>query len=210
MFLFLLPYCMDQIEPDPLVRLELNDFRSQSLLQPGWRFSFSVFQSPSAYIRLLQWELCLRMDLNLQIVKLAKKPGLYLAPNTVCKSVKGAEGGHACPICFAPRIWWHIIPLDFIWRLSSSRWVRTVPFNSSRVYFILFCLVFFFFISISLLNELLVTEYLRLCLLPQLRISSLKYLCNWKKYLQKNDLDLGELLLPLHRMVQCQDFCLQM
>lgn len=41
------------------------------------------------------------MDLNLQIFKLAKKHGLDLAPNIVCKSVKGAEGGHGCPICFA-------------------------------------------------------------------------------------------------------------
>lgn len=33
----------------------------------------------------------------------------------------------------------------------------------------------------SLLNKLLVTKNLRLCAVSQLRISSLQYLCNWKK-----------------------------
>lgn len=81
--------------------------------------------SASACVQGLQWELCLQMDLNLQIFKLAKETGLDLAPNTACDSNKEAEEGHACLfvlllhmffwLVFQLQSLWCDIRLDFIW-----------------------------------------------------------------------------------------------
>lgn len=50
----------------------------------------------AANVQGLRWELCLQIDLNLQIFKVAKETRLDMAPNTACNSIKEAEEGHAC------------------------------------------------------------------------------------------------------------------
>lgn len=55
-----------------------------------------LISAANAYVQGLRWELCLQIDLNLQIFKLAKETRLDMAPNTACNSIKEAEEERAC------------------------------------------------------------------------------------------------------------------